>query len=112
MSRVGSIAQEREIKWNVIRWSDSTLYVQIDSAAFPEGSRASFVQLLEYSEEELECENVVICFPSEHHHRDVILKTFMFLGFIPMRSGHPLIPDAVKKEEGNGKFMYMGYVIG
>lgn len=109
-SKVGSIAQEREIKWQLIKWKEDTVYVQIDSAAFPEGSRASFVQLLEYAEEELECRNVVICFPADHDHRDVIVKTFMFLGFVPMRPGHSLIPSNHIEEAP--KFMYMGYIIG
>ena len=108
---MGSIAQEREIKWKVVKWNESTVYVLIDSAAFPEGSRASFVQLLDYAEEELECTNVVICFPAEHDHKDVIVKTFMFLGFVPMKPGHALIP-ACSAQQNVTKFMYMGYVIG
>jgi len=111
VSRVGSIAQERELKWNVVRYKEATLYVHIDSAAFPEGSRASFVELLEYAEDELECENVVICFPGDLEKRDVILKTFMFLGFVPMRPGHHLIPSAEGKQNGVCEFMYMGYIV-
>jgi len=109
-SKVGSIAQERDIVWHLIQYKHDILYVLIDSAAFPEGSRASFVQLLDYAEEELECKNVVICFPGEHGKRGTILKTFMFLGFVPMRPGHKLIPPGEVKT--SNKFMFMGYVIG
>ena len=109
-SRVGSVALERAIAWQVVKWQDTTLYVNIESAAFPEGSKSSFAQLLDYAEEELTCENVVICYPVDHGHRDVIVKTFMFLGFFLLKPGHPLIRFN-GKEISSQRNMFMGYVI-
>lgn len=107
-SRVGSVAMERVIEWQVVRWRDTTLYVNIESAAFPEGSKSSFVQLLDYAEEELSCENVVICYPMDHGHRDAIVKTFMFLGFFLLQPGHPLIQLGGHTSD---RYMFMGYII-
>jgi hypothetical protein len=115
-----AVGREHIVGWNVILWSGAgdaqrSLFVQVSSATFPEGSRESFVQLLEYAEEELECERVYMVFTADHQHREAIVKTFMFLGFVPVPSTHKGLPPCGNKTNDMGnsaeKLMFMGYII-
>jgi hypothetical protein len=72
------------------------------------------VQLLEYAEEELECERVYMVFSVRHPNRDAIVKTFMFLGFVPVTSTNPGLPPAAVAKPGQPdeeRLMFMGYTI-
>jgi ornithine decarboxylase antizyme 1 len=107
--------KQRHVTWNIIHWTpnegnNSVLFVQVDSAAFPEGSRRAFVQLLDYAEAELECGHVFVVFPAQHEHRATIVKTFMFLGFVPVKPGHAMLPEAAR-ECGDCGSMFMCYEI-
>ena len=53
-------SKDQKSKWEAILY-DNNLYLQIPAGVLFETSKEAFVNLLEYAEEELKCQNVVIC---------------------------------------------------
>ncbi|XP_070546436.1 ornithine decarboxylase antizyme 1-like [Ptychodera flava] len=80
------------VHWDAVLWQHK-LVVELPKGNIPEGSRDSFVALLEYAEEELQCSHVIVCFDKERFDRGILIRTFMFLGFAAVPPGHPEIPD-------------------
>lgn len=83
---------------------DRKLFIEIPTGILPEGSKESFVTLLEYAEDELECSHVVVCFKKDRTDRASLVRTFMFLGFVAVAPGHPIVPMA-------GDLLFMAYTI-
>jgi hypothetical protein len=80
------------------------LYVHIPTNTNGEGSKDSFIRLLEYAEEHLKAQNVVVFFQEDRADASSWLRAFKFLGFQLLPPKHPLRPD-------NHGFIYMSYVI-
>lgn len=80
------------------------LIVEIPSIILPEGSKESFVTLLEYAEEALRCSHVIVCFKKARSDRACLIRTMMFLGFVVVAPGNPLVPVT-------GDLMFMAYII-
>ena len=53
-------SKDQKAKWEAILYANN-LYLQIPAGVLFETSKEAFVNLLEYAEEELKCQNVVIC---------------------------------------------------
>lgn len=93
----------QEVTWETLL-IDKTLFIEIPADILPEGSKESFVTLLEYAEEVLSCSHVIVCFKKNRGERASLVRTFMFLGFVPVAPGmHRL---AVKSD-----LMYLSYTI-
>jgi len=80
------------------------LYVHIPTNTNGEGSKDSFIRLLEYAEEVLKATNVVVFFQEDRADASSWLRAFRFLGFQLLPPKHPLRPD-------NQGFVYMTYLI-
>jgi len=72
-----------------------TLYVALPSQILAEGSREAFVALLEAAEEKLGCQHVVVVFAAERNDRPMLVRTFMFLGFVVLSPTSPLVPPSL-----------------
>lgn len=75
-----ALSDEKEVEWKTLL-VDGTLYVDIPSSVLPKGSRDSFVSLLEFAEEKLDCEKVYVCFNKNRPDRTSLMRAFMFFGF-------------------------------
>lgn len=89
--------------WSTILHGNS-LYVHIPTNTNGEGSKDSFIRLLEYAEEKLKCGNVVAFFQEDRLDAPSWMRAFLFLGFSLLPPKHPLRPD-------NHGFIYMNYII-
>lgn len=76
----------------VLNPSNNILYVALPSKLAPEASRQSFISLLEFAEDKLECDAVVLCMRKDRADRANLVKTFLFLGFQPLSQKSPLAP--------------------
>lgn len=93
----------QEVTWETLLVRQ-TLYVEIPNDILPEGSKESFVSLLEYAEEVLHCSNVIVCFKKNRSDRASLIRTFMFLGFALVAPGSHRL--AVSSD-----LMYLAYAI-
>jgi len=89
--------------WSTIL-QNNTLYVHIPTNTNGEGSKDSFIRLLEYAEEKLKCRNVVVYFQEDRLDAPSWMRAFLFLGFSLLPPKHHLRPD-------NHGFIYMNYLV-
>jgi ornithine decarboxylase antizyme 1 len=97
------LSEEKEVEWKTLL-VNGVLYVDIPTSVLPEGSRDSFVSLLEFAEEKLECEKVFVCFKRNRPDRTALMRVFMFLGFT-------VVPPDYKQVPQNDDIMSMVYNI-
>jgi len=97
------LSDQKEVEWKTLL-VNGTLYVDIPASVLPEGSRDSFVSLLEFAEEKLECEKVFVCFKRNRPDRQALMRVFMFLGFT-------VVPPDSKEVPQNDDIMSMVYNI-
>lgn len=97
------LSDEKEVEWKTLL-VNGILYVDIPTSVLPEGSRDSFVSLLEFAEEKLDCEKVFVCFKRNRPDRTALMRVFMFLGFT-------VVPPDNKEVPQNDEIMSMVYNI-
>lgn len=92
-----------QVKWDTLLIG-KTLFIEIPGDILPEGSKESFIAVLEHAEEVLGCSKVIVCFNKNRDDRECLIRTFMFLGFMPVAPGtHQLAVS--------GDLMYLAYSI-
>ncbi|OQV17845.1 Spectrin beta chain [Hypsibius exemplaris] len=97
------LTESLEGVWSTILHG-TTLYVHIPTNTNGEGSKDSFIRLLEYAEEKLKATNVVVFFQEDRSDAPSWMRAFLFLGFSLLPPKHHLRPD-------NQGFIYMMYVV-
>jgi len=93
----------QQVKWETLLIG-KTLFIEIPSDILPEGSKESFVSVLEHAEEELGCSKVIVCFKKNRDDRESLIRTFMFLGFV-------LVAPGTHQLAVSGDLMYLAYSI-
>lgn len=97
------LSDEKEFEWKTLL-VNGVLYVDIPTSVLHEGSRDSFVSLLEFAEDKLDCEKVYVCFKRNRPDRTALMRVFMFLGFV-------VVPPNNKQVPQNDEIMSMVYNI-
>uniref|UniRef100_A0A8C4WV30 Ornithine decarboxylase antizyme n=1 Tax=Eptatretus burgeri TaxID=7764 RepID=A0A8C4WV30_EPTBU len=97
------LTSTRCVQWDAVL-RGSSLFVEVPPGTLPEGTKESLTSLLEYAEEKLLVDNVIVCFYKNRLDRASMLRAFSYLGFEIVKPGHPLIP--VKPD-----VIFMAYVI-
>jgi len=77
------------LTWDTILLKKN-LYIEVPNGCLPDASKEAFVALLEYSEEVLNCEHAIVCFPKDRADRQILIRTFMFIGFFICPPGNEL----------------------
>jgi len=98
-----ALSVEKKVEWRTILLNN-TLFVDVPASVLPEGSRDSFVSLLEFAEEKLECDKVFVCFKRNRPDRATLMRVFMFLGFT-------IVPPGNKEVPQSEEIMSMVYII-
>ena len=91
------LADNIKVSWETVV-KDKRLYVEVPNGILPEGSKESLVRLLEYAEEVMGCDAVIICFKKNRPDRASLIRTFMFMGFtLAPPGGHTVVgsPDVI-----------------
>jgi len=86
-----SLADNIQVNWETVK-VDQKLFVEVPNGILPEGSKESFVTLLEYAEDHLQCRHVIVCFKKNRSDRACLVRTFMFLGFSTVCPGDDRVP--------------------
>lgn len=98
-----SLSDEKEVEWKTML-VNGILYVDIPTSVLPDGSRDSFVSLLEFAEDKLDCEKVYVCFKRNRADKTALMRVFMFFGF-------SVVPPNDKNVPQNDDIMSMVYNI-
>lgn len=69
--------------WNVAI-NSNFMIVTVPQGCLPEGSKQSLTTLMELAEA-IGCERCIVSFAKERKDKQVLMKTFLFLGFSPMQ---------------------------
>jgi ornithine decarboxylase antizyme 1 len=94
-----NVTEKISTSWDsVLDHEHNILYVALPAQLTHEASKQSFLSLLEFAEEKLDCDGVVLCIRKDRPDRANLVKTFLFLGFQPLHPHSPLAPPA---EYGN-----------
>lgn len=77
------LTENTEVGWETVL-CQGRLFVQLPSCALPEGSREAFVTLLEFAEEQLGCDHVLVFFSKDRPDRGTCcLLSVAVFGMIP-----------------------------
>jgi len=76
-----------EVRWQATIYPEGRMLVHVPMAALPEGSKESFVRLLEFAEEDLSCREVFIQIQKDHPDRAQLIRAFMYFGFAMLPPG-------------------------
>lgn len=90
----------------ILNPENNMLYVAVPSVLMPEASKQSFITLLEFAEEKLEVDAVVLCMRKDRLDRPNLVRTFLFLGFQPLSPKSPLAPPPQTNSENNLFLIY------
>lgn len=99
------IARDSEVTWESILFQNK-LYIRID-VSDPAISKMGFLSIMEYAEDVLMVNYIVVCFAKSNPIRQLLVRTFMYIGFGVIPPGHELIPQA-SSDTSN---IYMAYCI-
>lgn len=89
---------------------DNMLYVNLPSTMSHEASKHSFISLLEFAEEKLECDGVVLCIRKDRLDRPNLVRTFSFVGFQPISPKSALNLPHIEEQQKN-EYLFMIYNI-
>lgn len=98
-----SLADSLQVTWETLLIGRK-LYVEVPNGILPDGSKESFVTLLEYAEEVLKVSHVIVCFKNARTDRASLTRTFMFLGFCVVAPTNSMVP-------ASKDHMFMAYTI-
>jgi len=99
------IARDSEVAWESILFQE-VLYIRIE-ANNPAISKMGFLGIMEYAEDVMAVSHVIVCFDKNNPIRQLLVRTFMYIGFAPISPGHKLIPRAA----ADTSKLYMAYCI-
>jgi len=91
----------------VLNPENNILYVALPTVLLPEASKQSFITLLEFAEEKLDVDAVVLCMRKDRADRPNLVRTFLFLGFQPLSPKSSLAPP----QSGNDNNLFLIYKI-
>ncbi|CAM9888846.1 unnamed protein product [Lampetra planeri] len=73
---------------------NNNLFLEAPRGNFSDCSKVSLTLLLEFAEEKLLVDNVIVCFRKERSDRAAcLLRVFRYLGFELLAPGHPMVPQ-------------------
>lgn len=98
----GRLGDLQPVRWNALL-RGKNLYLQVPTQQLLNVSKEAFVNLLEYAEEQLHCQNVIIKLDKSRCEKtNTLMRMFMYFGFEMLSPTHPLIP---KDAADSGLFM-------
>lgn len=102
----GGIGEPNSINWQATLLKQA-LYLHVPSQILLHASKEAFVKLLEYAEEQLNCQTVVISIDRNRIEKNnSLMRMFMYFGFTMLPAAHPLAPRDMSDSK-----IYMAYTI-
>uniref|UniRef100_A0A3Q2YSJ3 Ornithine decarboxylase antizyme 2 n=1 Tax=Hippocampus comes TaxID=109280 RepID=A0A3Q2YSJ3_HIPCM len=83
--------ERRSAFWDTTVWEGS-LFLEMPTGPLAEGSKEGLTALLEFAEDKLKVNSVVLWFCKGREDRLSIIKTFNYIGFEMLKPGDPSVP--------------------
>jgi len=94
-------------KWEcVLNPVNNILYVAIPEVFAPAMSKQTILSLLEFAEDKLDVDAVVLCLRKNHPDRKHLLESFLFMGLEPLSRKSPQAPPAADKDNEHFYLIY------
>lgn len=90
---------------SVLDHDTNILYVALPKQMTHEASKQSFLSLLEFAEEKLDCDGVVLCIRKDRPDRQNLTRTFLFLGFSTLNPKSELAPPQMEGRNDDHLFL-------
>jgi len=101
------VTENKFSKWeSVLNPVNNILYVAMPEELPPEASKQTFLSLLEFAEEKLDVDAVVMCIRKNIPDRARLIETFMIMGFQPLSRKSPMAPPATENDSDNFFLIY------
>jgi len=95
---VFDVADDFDVRWEATMFPEGRLLVHVPTTALPEGSKESFVRLLEFAEEDLGCRSIYVQFGKHRSDRAHLVRTFMYFGFAMLPPDITPLPTIYDRE--------------
>lgn len=100
------ITEDKFTQWEcVLSPQTNMLYVSLPDVLPPEASKQSFISLLEFAEEKLDVDGVVLCMRRSRTDRARLLESFLIMGFQPLSRKSPLAPPTANDKDSDNIFL-------
>lgn len=101
------VTEDKFTKWeSVLNPENNILYVAMPEKMAPEGSKQTLLSLLEFAEDKLEVDAVVMCIRKNRTDRARLLESFLLMGFEPLSRKATEAPPAAEKDIENFFLIY------
>ncbi|XP_011182962.1 LOW QUALITY PROTEIN: ornithine decarboxylase antizyme [Zeugodacus cucurbitae] len=101
------VTENQYSEWeSVLNPVNNILYVAMPEKLPPEASKDTFISLLEFAEEKLDVDAVVLCVRKNRPDRASLFETFLIMGFQPLSRKSSLAPPSTAKDSENYFFIY------
>ncbi|XP_037811827.1 LOW QUALITY PROTEIN: ornithine decarboxylase antizyme [Lucilia sericata] len=101
------VTENKFTKWeSVLNPTNNILYVAMPEKLASENSKDTLISLLEFAEDKLEVDAVVMCVRKNRTDRVRLLESFLLMGFEPLSRKAPEAPPAAEKDVENFFLIY------
>ncbi|XP_002138131.2 LOW QUALITY PROTEIN: ornithine decarboxylase antizyme [Drosophila persimilis] len=101
------VTEDQYTNWmSILNPVNNMLYVAFPKDLPPAGSKETFLSLLEFAEDKLEVDGIVMAMRKDHPERTRLIEAFLFMGFEPMSRKAPQAPPSAINDKDNYYFLY------
>ncbi|XP_062133809.1 LOW QUALITY PROTEIN: ornithine decarboxylase antizyme [Drosophila sulfurigaster albostrigata] len=101
------VTEDQSTNWmTILNPTNNILYVAFPTELPPAGSKETFISLLEFAEDKLEVDGIVMVMRKDQIDCGRLIEAFLFMGFEPLSRKSPKAPPAAVNDNDNYYFLY------
>ncbi|KRF80474.1 LOW QUALITY PROTEIN: ornithine decarboxylase antizyme [Drosophila virilis] len=101
------VTEDQSTNWmSILNPNNNILYVAFPTDFAPAGSKETFTSLLEFAEDKLEVDGIVMVMRKDQPDCHRLIEAFLFMGFEPLSRKSPKAPPAAINDNENYYFLY------
>lgn len=101
------VTEDQSTNWmTILNPANNILYVAFPTDLPPAGSKETFISLLEFAEDKLEVDGIVMMMRKDQPECARLIEAFLFMGFEPLSRKSPKAPPAAINDNENYYFLY------
>ncbi|XP_017838628.1 LOW QUALITY PROTEIN: ornithine decarboxylase antizyme [Drosophila busckii] len=101
------VTEDQSTNWmTILNPNNNILYVVFPKDLPPAGSKETFISLLEFAEDKLEVDGIVMVMKKDQPECARLIEAFLFMGFEPLSRKSPKAPPAAINDNENYYFLY------